>query len=122
MPSGKAVALLVAWISLTSGLASLGTAGELRPALLKQYWGEITSVRVDKCGKQPGVCEGMIILARRDGGQLALAIRPGTWIKRGDRLILLEELRVGDNVHIQAIEISEEGVMRATTIDTSTNP
>jgi hypothetical protein len=53
---------------------------------------------------------------------LALAIRPGTWIKRGDRLILLEELRVGDDVHVQAIEIPEEGAMRATTIDASTNP
>jgi hypothetical protein len=122
MASCKAVVLLVAWISLTSGLASLGTAGEPRTVLLKQYWGNITSVRVDKCGKRPGLCEGMIILARRDGGQLALAIRPGTWIKRGDRLILLEELRVGDDVHIQAIEIPEEGAMRATTIDTSTNP
>ena len=122
MASCKAVVLLVAWISLTIGLASLGTAGEPRTALLKQYWGEITSVRVDKCGKQPGLCEGMIILARRDGGQLALAIRPGTWIKRGDRLILLEELRVGDDVHIQAIEMPEEGAMRATRIDTPTHP
>jgi hypothetical protein len=122
MPSCKAVALLMAWLSLTSNSVSLGTAGEPRTALLKQYWGKITSVRVDKCGKRPGLCEGMIILARRDGGQLALAIRPGTWIKRGDRLILLEELRVGEDVHVQAIEIPEEGAMRATTIDTSTNP
>jgi hypothetical protein len=122
MASRKAVMLLVAWVSLTSGLASLGTAGEPRTALLRQYWGKIASVRVDKCGKRPGLCEGMIILARRDGGQLALAVRPGTWIKRGDRLILLEELRVGDDVHVQAIEIPEGGAMRATTIDTSTNP
>jgi hypothetical protein len=53
---------------------------------------------------------------------LALAIRPGTWIKRGDRLVLLEELRVGNDVHVQAIEIAEAGVTRATTIDVSTNP
>jgi hypothetical protein len=122
MPSRKAVALLMAWIALTIGLASLGTAGEPRTALLKQYWGKIISVRVDKCGKQPGLCEGMIILAQRDGGPLALAIRPGTWIKRGDHLVLLEELSVGDNIHVQAIEIAEEGAMRATTIDVSTNP
>jgi len=122
MPSCKAVALLIAWISLTIGLASLGTAGEPKTALLKQYWGKIISVRVDKCGKRPGLCEGMIILAQRDGGPLALAIRPGTWIKRGDQLVLLEELSVGDNIHVQAIEIAEEGTMRATTIDVSTNP
>ena len=122
MPSCKAVALLIAWISLTIGLASLGTAGEPKTALLKQYWGKIISVRVDKCGKRPGLCEGMIILAQRDGGPLALAIRPGTWIKRGDQLVLLEELSVGNDIHVQAIEIAEEGAMRATTIDVSTNP
>lgn len=122
MPSCKAVALLMAWISLTIGAASLGIAGQPRAALLKQYWGKITSVRIDKCGKRPGLCEGMIILAQRDGGPLALAIRPGTWIKRGDQLVLLEELSVGNDIHVQAIEIAEEGAMRATTIDVSTNP
>ena len=84
--------------------------------------GKITSVRIDKCGRRPGLCEGMIILAQRDGGPLALAIRPGTWIKRGDQLVLLEELNVGNDIHVQAIEIAEEGAMRATTIDVSTNP
>jgi hypothetical protein len=122
MSSRKAVALLMAWISLTIGLASLGTAGEPKTALLKQYWGKITSVRVDKCGKRPGLCEGIIILAPRDGGPLALVIRPGTWIKRGDHLVLLEELSVGDDIHVQAIEIAGEGALRATTIDVSTNP
>ena len=122
MPSCKAVVLLMAWISLSIGVASLGIAGEPKTALIKQYWGKIASVRVDKCGKRPGLCEGMIILASRDGGPLALAIRPGTWIKRGDHLVLLEELSVGNDIHVQAIEIVEEGVMRATTIDVSTNP
>jgi hypothetical protein len=122
MPSCKVVALLMAWISLTIGVASLGIAGQARAAWLKQYWGKITSVRIDKCGKRPGLCEGMIILAQRDGGLLALAIRPGTWIKRGDQLVLLEDLSVGNDIHVQAIEIAEEGAMRATTIDVSTNP
>jgi hypothetical protein len=53
---------------------SLGTAGGPRTVLLKQYWGKITSVRIDKCGKQPGLCGGMITLAQHDGGPLALAI------------------------------------------------
>jgi hypothetical protein len=122
MPRCKAVALLMAWITLTICQASLGTAGGPRTMLLKQYWGKITSVRIDKCGRRPGLCEGMIILAQRDGGPLALAIRPGTWIKRGDQLVLLEELSVGNDIHVQAIEIAEEGAMRATTIDVSTNP
>ena len=122
MPRCRTVLLLVAWIALNLGVASLGSAGEQRTAVLKQYWGTIASVRIDRCGKRPGLCEGMIILGQRDGGVLALAIRPGTWIKHGDRLVLLEELQVGNDIHVQAIEIAEEGVMRATTIEVPTTP
>ena len=122
MPSFKAAVWLAAWITLTTSLASIGGAGEPKAAVLKQYWGKIVSVRVDRCGKRPGLCEGVIILAQGDGRQSALAIRPGTWIKRGDRLVLLEELGAGNDVHVQAIEIAEEGARRATTVDVSTNP
>jgi hypothetical protein len=90
--------------------------------LIKQYWGKIASLRIDKCGKRPGLCEGMIILARRDGEPVALAIRPGTWIKRGDQLVLIEQLRVGNDIHVQAIEIVGETTPRATNIDVSTHP
>jgi hypothetical protein len=121
MTSFKPVVLL-AWISLTISVASMGSAGKPQTAVLKQYWGEIVSVRIDRCGKRPGLCQGTIILAQPDGRQLTLAIRPGTWIKRGDRLVLLEELGAGNDVHVQAIETPEGGAMRATTIDASTNP
>ena len=122
MSSGKAVVLLLAGIALSLGVASLGIAGEPRTALIKQYWGKIASIRIDKCGKRPGLCEGMIILARRDGELVTLAIRPGTWIKRGDRLVLIEELSVGNDIHVQAIAIVEEGALRATTIEVPENP
>jgi hypothetical protein len=52
------------------------------------------------------LCEGAIILAHREGAEGTLAIRPRTWIKRGERLVLLEELRVDHDVHMQAIEIA----------------
>jgi hypothetical protein len=116
MRNFTAVALLAAWIALAMGVP-LGTAVAQQSALLKQYWGKITSVRIDRCGKRPGLCEGVIILARREGGLVTLAIRPGTWIKRGDHLVLLDELSVGDEIHVQAIELPTEGGMRATQID-----
>ena len=122
MPSCKVMVLLMAWLSLTIGVASLCTPGESKTVLLKQYWGKIISVRVDKCGKRPGLCEGMIILAPRGGDPVSLAIRPGTWIKRGDHLVLLEDLQAGIDIHVQAIEIAEERATRATNIDVSTNP
>jgi hypothetical protein len=120
MKSGKATVILLLCMMLTMAVASPGVAGEQRGALLKQYWGTITSIRVDRCGKQPGLCEGFIILTRREGGDVTLAIRPGTWIKRGDRLVLMEELSVGNDIHVQAIEIAGEGSMRATAIDVMT--
>ena len=122
MPSCKTVLLLVACLGLSIGGMSLGSAGEPRTAVLKQHWGTIAAVRIDRCGKRPGLCEGTIILAQRDGRPLTLAIRPGTWIRRGDRLVLLEELRVGNDIHVQAIEVAEEGVMRATMIEVPTQP
>jgi hypothetical protein len=120
MASVTRVALL-AWIALSIGVGLLGMAGETETVLIKQYWGKIAAVRVDRCGRRPGLCEGVIILASRDGTSLALAIRPGTWIKRGDRLVLLEDLHVGNEIHVQAIELAGEDALRATTIEVPAN-
>jgi hypothetical protein len=118
----KLTAVLMIWLMLIQGWLPEGIAGEQTSRLLKQYWGTITSIRVDRCGKRPGLCEGVVILTQREGGTVTLAIRPGTWIKRGDRLVLIDELSVGNEVHVQAIEFAGEGGRRATTIDISTSP
>jgi hypothetical protein len=114
--------LLLVWMMFVAGGPFVGIAGQQRSALLKQYWGKITSIRVDRCGKRPGLCEGAINLAQRDGADVILAIRPGTWIKRGDHLVLLDDLSIGDDIHVQAIEIAGEGDMRATTIEVPPRP
>jgi hypothetical protein len=51
---------------------------------------------------------------------VTLAIRPGTWIKRGERLVLLEDLRVGHDVHVQAIEIAAERGVQPTKSELTT--
>jgi hypothetical protein len=118
----KATVVLLVWTMLVAGGISVGIAGEQRRALLRQYWGKITSIRVDRCGKRPGLCEGTIILAQRQGGEVILAIRPGTWIKHDERLVLLEELSIGHEIHVQAIETAGEGGLQATTIEVTTRP
>ena len=110
----KATVILMLCLALIIAVVWPAIAGEQSHALLKQYWGTITSIRIDRCGKRPGLCEGAIILAQPEGGEVSLAIRPGTWIKRGERLVLLEELRVGHDVHVQAIEIAMDRGVRAT--------
>ena len=81
--------------------------GRCRPGL-----GTHGCVRVDTCGPRPGLCAGMIVLTRRHGSEVILAIRPGMWITRGDRLVLLEELRVGDQIHVPAFEMAGAGAAR----------
>jgi hypothetical protein len=53
---------------------------------------------------------------------VSLAIRPGNWIKRGERLVLLEELSVGNDVHVQAIESAAGRDKQATEIKATTPP
>ena len=59
---------LLAWLTLALGLSvvCLVLAGEGYATTV--YEGQINSVRVDKCGLQPGLCEGSIILARQGVG------------------------------------------------------
>jgi hypothetical protein len=39
-------------------------------------------------------------IAQREGAEVTLAIRPGSWIKHGECLVLMAELRVGHDVHV----------------------
>jgi hypothetical protein len=109
--------LSLMWIALFIGAASLSLAGESRWTRLKQYWGAVMAIKIDKCGYRPGLCEGVIVLGQRDHSEVVLAIRPGTWIKRGERLVLMEELRVGEEIHVQAFEVEGDKRLRSTMID-----
>jgi hypothetical protein len=64
MKGTKTTAVLAVCLVLITAVVWPATAGEQRSALLKQYWGTITSIKIDRCGKRPGLCEGTIILAQ----------------------------------------------------------
>ena len=55
--------------ALSWGVVSLALAGAPATAPVQLYEGQIRSVKIDKCGLQPGTCEGSIILARAGGGR-----------------------------------------------------
>jgi hypothetical protein len=97
-----AVGLLLG-MALVGGMVSLPWAGEQRQTPVKAYEGQVRSIRIDKCGLQPGTCEGSIVLAQKGGEDVALAIKPGTWIQRGTELVLIDELGVGNYVKARAI-------------------
>jgi hypothetical protein len=109
MQSVREAVVVLAWIALVLGSVVHGVAEERGWSHLQQYWGQVQAVRVNKCGQRPGLCEGTIVLTPREGSKVVLSIRPGMWIKRGDQLVLLEELRPGDEIHVQAYERSGSG-------------
>jgi hypothetical protein len=122
MQSGKILMMYVLSLMFTVGMIAPVYGGQQRRALLKQYWGHVKALKIERCGYRPGLCEGSIILAERQGTEVVLSIRPGTWIKRGDRLVLLDELEVGNEIHVQAVELTGEGSLRAATVDLSAQP
>jgi hypothetical protein len=113
MQSVRAAVLLLAWIALALGSMAQGASADQGWSHLQQYWGQVQSISVDKCGQRPGLCEGTLVLTLRHGSKVSLAIRPGMWLKRGDRLVRLEELRVGDQIHVQAFEVARAGAGQA---------
>jgi hypothetical protein len=103
------VALFVCW-------RSQGGAGEHRWAPVREYAGHIRSIKIDHCGLQPGTCKGSIVLQLPGGQEVTLAVLPGTWLKREDQLVLIEDLGVGDYVRAQATSLPGEPRERAITI------
>lgn len=123
--------LFVVWLlglTFAAGAVSLAAGGEGEKPYrireqpqtpVKRYEGQIKSIRIDKCGLQPGSCEGSIILARKDGGEVKLKIGPGTWLQRADNLVLIDELGVGNYVRVRAIRLPPEDEERITLLEAS---
>jgi hypothetical protein len=101
-------------LALSLLIVPLVMAGQGQQAKVQPYEGQIRSVKIDKCGMQPGSCEGSVILARKGGEEVTLAIKPGTWLKRGDQLVTIDELGVGNYVKVEAVQLVGEPLQRIT--------
>jgi hypothetical protein len=109
--------MLVSWGTLILGLSIvwLGLAGQGYTTSV--YEGLIKSVKIDKCGLQPGLCEGSIILARQGGEDTPVDIRVGTWIKRGGNFLTIEDLKIGEQVKAQTFRLPGEANPRAAILE-----
>jgi hypothetical protein len=108
---------LVACLLITGMLVSV-VAGWAREGYTTAiYEGQIKSVKIDKCGLQPGLCEGSIVLAQKGGGEATLEVRVGTWMKRGDALLTIDELQVGDRVKAQTFRLSAQAPPRVAILE-----
>jgi hypothetical protein len=106
MKGVRIAGICVLCAALAWALVSLAMAGTPSKATVQQYEGQIKSVKIDKCGLQPGSCEGSVILAKAaGGGEVTLAIKPGTWLKRGEQLVTIDELGIGNYVKVEAVQL-----------------
>jgi hypothetical protein len=105
------------WLTLVPslGVVWLGLAGQGYTTVV--YEGRITSVKIDKCGLQPGLCEGSILVARTGGEDARVDVRIGTWIKRGDNFLTIEDLKIGDQVKAQTFRLPGEANPRAAILE-----
>ena len=115
----RTAVVLLLCTALSLGFVPLAMAGQPVHTKTQLYEGQIKSIKIDRCGLQPGTCEGSIIVAPQGGGsEMALAIKPGTWIKRGDTFVTIDELGVGNYIKVEATQLPNEPTPRATTIIT----
>lgn len=91
---------------LVGMVISPGMAGTSAQTSVQPYMGQITEITIDECGPQPGTCKGSIVLEQPQGREVTLAIGPGTRIQRGDQLVYLSELGIGNFVRVQATPLS----------------
>jgi hypothetical protein len=119
----KAIRTILAWLLCAvfsfAPVASV-MAGGASAAKVQPYEGQIRSVKIDKCGLQPGSCEGSVILAKAGGaGEITLAIKPGTWLKRGDQFVTIDELGVGNYVKVEAVQIPGQQLQQITVLNSA---
>jgi hypothetical protein len=115
----RATLVLLLCAALSLALVSSAVAGGAYSQKVQPYEGQIKSIKIDKCGMQPGSCEGSVILAKAGGaGEVNLGIRPGTWLKRGDQFITIDELGVGNYVKVEAVQIPGQQLQQISILST----
>lgn len=110
---GIVVSLLAVALVLSAVWQSLAGQGFTTSV----YEGQIKSIQIDKCGLQPGLCEGSIVLASKGGGDTPVGVRVGTWIKHGDNFLTIADLKVGDQVKVQTFRFPGEANPRAAILE-----
>jgi hypothetical protein len=116
----RRILVLPLWAVFSLAFVVSVMAGGGSSAKVQPYEGQIKSIKIDKCGLQPGSCEGAVILARAGGGgEVTLAIKPGTWLKRGDQLVTIDELGIGNYVKVETVRLPGEKVDRITILETA---
>jgi hypothetical protein len=108
---------LLTWLMLVLGISVVGLGQAGQGYTTTVYEGQIKAVKIAKCGLQPGLCEGSIILARQGSEDTQVEVRIGTWIKRGANFLTIEDLQIGDQVKAQTFRLPGEANLRAAILE-----
>ncbi|MGH8057075.1 MAG: hypothetical protein ACREOH_07525 [Candidatus Entotheonellia bacterium] len=116
MKCSTVVVILGLVAALSVGSVAVVNAGEPVSGPVQQIEGRIKSIQI-ACDAPLGVCEGAMVLAERHRGDVTLAIRPGTWIRRGEQLLTPGELEVSVPIKAFAFQMSGEQLPRVALIE-----
>jgi hypothetical protein len=112
MKRSHAITAVLLCTMLKAGWVSLGLTEETSEATVMPFEGQVKAITIILCGLQPGDCEGAMLLAKNEGGEVSLGIAPGIRIRRDQQPVTIDEVRVGDGVWGQAIHLPGEPVPR----------
>jgi hypothetical protein len=117
MKRSQVVTVVVLCTLCTAGWAALGVTGESREAAVMPFDGYVKAIKIDLCGLEPGQCEGAMVVANREGGEVFLGSTPGMRVIRGEHPLTIEELRAGAYVRGRAIQVAGEILPRILTVE-----
>jgi hypothetical protein len=120
MERSHAITAVLLCTMLTAGSASLGVTGESPEAAVMSFEGHVKAITIDLCGLQRGRCEGAMLLAKEEGGEVSLGITSGIRIRRGQQSVTIDDVRIGDDVRGQAIHLPGEPVPRIMSLEVTT--
>jgi hypothetical protein len=120
MKRSHAITAVLLCTMLTAGWVSLGVTGESPEAVVMPFEGHVKAMTIDLCGLQRGRCEGAMLLAKKEGGEVSLGITPGIRIRRGQEPVTIDEVEVGDRVSGQAIHWPGEPAPRIMRLEVTT--
>jgi hypothetical protein len=85
---------------LSAGSLLWGEAVEHQAALMRCA-GHVKAVTIHMCGLHPGGCQGTLVLVTDEGDEIAVALMPPLRIERGEQVVTIDAIAVGDYVRVQ---------------------
>jgi hypothetical protein len=86
---------------LSAGSFSPGAAGEPHAVAVMLFAGHVKAITIHTCGLQPGGCRGSLVLATEEGGEVSIALLPAMRIERGEQVVTVDTLAVGDYIRVR---------------------